>query len=247
MKLNTYASPTEAIGSALDFLTLRPEGRAMSDEGEANQDASRDRRGFWCLVVLAGVLAVIEGGVFLGALVGGRGEALRSLALEYGAFWPGLLYDWVPNYACQSWAMFLTYAFLHGGPVHLVVNLITLFSLGQIVIARAGVAKFAALYVAAMLGGAVVFGLLAQGPQPMVGASGALFGLAGSVLAWDYLDRFSESLPLWPVGRAVILLLVLNLVLWWAMDGLLAWQTHLGGFLAGWVMAMLLDPVARQG
>lgn len=219
----------------------------MTDHGEFNEVTGQDKRGVLCLVVLAVVLVLIEGSLLLGALVGGRGEALRSLALEYGAFWPGLLYDWVPNYAGQSWAMFLTYGFFHGGPVHLVVNLITLFSLGRIVIARAGVAKFAVLYLAAMVGGAVVFGLLAQGPQPMVGASGALFGLAGSVLAWDYLDRFSESLPLWPVGRAVVLLLALNLVLWWAMDGLLAWQTHLGGFLAGWVMAMLLDPVARRG
>ncbi|MEL7105150.1 MAG: rhomboid family intramembrane serine protease [Pseudomonadota bacterium] len=218
----------------------------MTNKGRAEQDIDPDQRGLRCLAGLAGVLALIEGGIVLGAMLGGRGAGLRSLALEYGAFWPGLLYDWVPNYTGQPWGMFLTYAFLHSGPVHLVVNLITLFSLGRIVIARAGVAKFAALYGAAMLGGAIAFGLLATGPQPMVGASGALFGLAGAVLAWDYLDRFSERLSLWPVGRAMVLLLALNLVLWWAMDGLLAWQTHLGGFLAGWVMAMLLDPVARR-
>jgi membrane associated rhomboid family serine protease len=29
------------------------------------------------------------------------------------------------------------------------------------------------------------------------------------------------------------------------MDGLLAWQTHLGGFIGGWVAAILVDPRAR--
>ena len=40
---------------------------------------------------------------------------------------------------------------------------------------------------------------------------------------------------------------LLNLLLWWAMDGQLAWETHLGGFLAGWVMALLADPRPREG
>ena len=107
-------------------------------------------------------------------------------------------------------------------------------------------AKFFALYLASLVSGAAVYAVLATGAQPMVGAAGALFGLAGAVLAWEYLERFSGALSLWPVGRAVVLLLVLNVVLWWAMDGVLAWQTHLGGFIAGCLMAMLLDPTARS-
>jgi membrane associated rhomboid family serine protease len=43
-----------------------------------------------------------------------------------------------------------------------------------------------------------------------------------------------------PILRVVVLLVVMNLVLWWAMSGQLAWQTHLGGFLAGAVAAALL-------
>jgi len=41
-------------------------------------------------------------------------------------------------------------------------------------------------------------------------------------------------------------LIVLNLVLWWAMDGLLAWQTHLGGFIIGWVVALMIDPIPKE-
>jgi membrane associated rhomboid family serine protease len=31
--------------------------------------------------------------------------------------------------------------------------------------------------------------------------------------------------------------MLVNVVLWFLLDGLLAWQTHLGGFLAGWIAA----------
>jgi membrane associated rhomboid family serine protease len=167
---------------------------------------------------------------------------LRETAYEYAGFWPGLLGPWSPNYALQPYAMFLTYAFFHSGPVHLIVNMLTLYSLGRVVMDRVGAKGFILLYTAAVLGGALGFGVIAETTRPMVGASGGLFGLAGGILAWNYVDRFSTDQRLWPVARAVAGLLALNLVMWWLMDGLLAWQTHLGGFLAGWVGALLIDP-----
>lgn len=171
-------------------------------------------------------------------------ERLRSLAYDYAGFWPGLLRDWVPNYPSQPYVMFLTYGFLHNGFTHLIVNMITLWSLGQAVIQRVGVRGFALLYLASIFGGAAGYALLSSGVQPMVGASGALFGLAGGILAWMYVDRFTFRQGLLPVAQAVALLIVLNVILWWAMNGQLAWQTHLGGFLAGWIMALLIDPRA---
>lgn len=171
---------------------------------------------------------------------------LRRLAYDYGGFWPGLLRGWKPNYPAQPVLMFFTYGFLHGGALHLAVNMVTLWSLGRAVLARVGVRGFALLYVGALLGGAAGFGLLAPGLRPMVGASGALFGLAGGLLAWAYVDRYTHHQGLWPVARAVLLLAGLNLAMWWAMAGHLAWQTHLGGFLAGWVLALLIDPRAAE-
>lgn len=172
---------------------------------------------------------------------------LRRLAYDYGGFWPGLLNGWTPNYTAQPWAMFLSYGFLHGGLAHLAVNMITLWSLGEAVLDRVGARGFALLYMAALLGGGAGYALLANSPTPMVGASGALFGLAGGLLAWTYVDRFTLRDRLWPVARAALLLLALNLVLWWVMKGQLAWETHLGGFVAGWVAALLIDPRAVGG
>lgn len=170
---------------------------------------------------------------------------LRSEVVEYFGFWPGILGTWQPNYSVQPYTMFLTYGFLHGGLLHLVLNMVTLYSLARAVVQRVGAQKFLILYVGTILGGAVGYWLLTSSLRPMVGASGALFGLAGAIVAWDYLDRFLLSEGLLPVARTVAFLVALNLALWWAMDGQLAWETHLGGFVSGWIMAMLVDPRGR--
>lgn len=169
----------------------------------------------------------------------------RSLAYQNGGFWIGLLHNWRPNYEYQPCLMFLTYGFLHSGMAHLLVNMLTLIGLGKIIIDRIGSARFLMLYAFSTAGGAVGFALLSNAVQPMVGASGALFGLAGALVAWEYVDRFSAEKRLWPVLRTILWLILLNLVLWWAMSGGLAWETHLGGFLSGWVLAFIIDPRSR--
>lgn len=201
-------------------------------------------RGYLLLIGLAALCSGIELVLTLsdaGLIVPAR---LRALAYDYAGFWPGLLRDWRPNYPAQPYAMFFTYGFLHGGPAHLLVNMVTLWSLGRAVVTRVGARGFALLYSGSILGGAAGFALLAPDLRPMVGASGALFGLVGGILAWAYVDRYTFREGLWPVVRAVLLLVGLNAVLWWAMDGQLAWETHLGGFVAGWVLALLIDPRA---
>ncbi len=174
-------------------------------------------------------------------------DRLRQMAYDWGGFWPGLLRGWQPNYAAQPYVMFATYALLHGGMAHLAMNMVTLWSLGQAVIDRVGASLFAVLYLGSALGGAAGYGLLSTTVRPMVGASGALFGLAGALLAWAYVDRFTAREGLWPIAQIVGLLVAINLVMFWALSGQLAWQTHLGGFLSGWVLAMLVDPRGRDG
>ena len=201
--------------------------------------------GRWILIVLIALCAGVEAVLQLAdAQLIGPGR-LRSLAYEYGGFWVGLLRSWTPNFPAQPYVMFLTYGFLHGGIVHLAVNMITLWSLGTAVLDRVGVRGFVLLYTGSILGGGLGFALLASVLSPMVGASGALFGLAGGLLAWTYVDLFTLRERLWPVARAAAMLAALNLVLWWAMNGQLAWETHLGGFVAGWVIALLVDPRPR--
>ncbi|MCX7567499.1 rhomboid family intramembrane serine protease [Sulfitobacter sp. F26169L] len=167
-------------------------------------------------------------------------EHLRSFVYYYGAFWPGLLDNWKPNYAAQPYLMFITHVFLHTGLVHLTVNMITLCSLGSVVLNRVGQGRFIFLYTISALGGGIGFAYLAENLQPMVGASGALFGLLGAILAWEFQDSREDREALRYLAVAIFLLIVLNLVYWWAMKGQLAWQAHLGGFLFGGIAAIAI-------
>lgn len=198
------------------------------------------------VVGLIGLCTLIELALQLGdwGLIGTM--RLRQTVYEFAGFWPGLLGNWRPNYEAQSWTMFVTYSFLHGGLAHLIINMLTLWSLAPAVIKRVRGRGFVILYGAAVVGGAIGYALLNPGVRPMVGASGALFGLAGGLLAWAYVDRFTAQQGLWPIAQAIVLLIALNLVLWWAMDGQLAWETHLGGFVTGWLFATVIDPRPRS-
>jgi rhomboid protease GluP len=200
------------------------------------------------LIAVMAVCVIVEV-VLIGADAGVWGSPRwRVLAYQNGGFWVGLLGNWTPNYALQPALMWLTYGFLHGGFWHMALNMLTLLSLGRVARyrlgpCRAGQWRLAGLYLTGLLGGGAGFALLSSSVQPMVGASGALFGLAGAWMSWDYLDRRAGG-PLrwpvlWPVLRMVLGLIALNVAMYWAMDGLLAWETHLGGFVAGSAFVLL--------
>lgn len=197
--------------------------------------------GLPAVILVLLVLCAMPEVLLSGADLGLWGEAQwRGLAYGWGGFWPGLLHDWRPNFSGQPALMFLSYGFLHGGLIHVTVNMISLVSLGRAVVERVGSGRFLLIYAAALLGGGLGFGVLANTVQPMVGASGALFGLAGAMVAFGLYDRLGAGETLWPVVKVLVWLVVLNLILWFAMSGSLAWQTHLGGFFAGALVAWFM-------
>lgn len=177
--------------------------------------------------------------VLLGADRGFWGSSSwRPLAYAQGAFWPGLLYGWTANYAAQPWVMFLTYAWLHAGPGHLLGNLAALLWLGPRVAGRRGAAGLVVLWIAAAVGGAVAFALLTTGAAPMVGASGAIFGLAADWLVAEVRAVRGVRARTRRAAAILTLLAALNAAGWVLLGDGLAWQAHLGGFLAGLVLAV---------
>ncbi len=199
----------------------------------------------WPILLLALSYVGVEAILVLGA-EGALGiPRLRATAINFGAFYPGVISEGVQNYPGQAWVMFATYGFLHAGILHLLINTLTLFGLAPAVIDRVGAFKFLLLYGGSQIGGGL--GALGLGATwvPVVGASGALFGLAGAIVAWEYADRFTAQDRLWPVVRAVLILIAMNVALWWVLSGRLAWETHLGGFVAGWILAFIIDPRPR--
>lgn len=174
----------------------------------------------------------------------------RPLAYQYGGFWAGLLHGWLPNYAAQPTSMFLSYCFLHAGWQHLLGNVLTLAWLGLQLDRAYGAGRFALLFALSALGGGLVFGLLSSSPQPMVGASGAIMGLVAAWIAADAQDMARHGTSririLGMVTIRVVVIAALNLLAWGLHAGSLAWETHLGGFVAA-TLAMALFARLRPG
>ncbi len=185
----------------------------------------------WLLVGGMGLIEAVLSGADAG-LIGA--PDWREIAFDYGAFWPGLWRGTLaPLYPGQPYAMFLSHAFLHGGMLHYAMNATILLALGKFISERIGPARMLAVFVISAVAGGVVFQLLAAGPGPMIGASGAGFGFLGLWQYWEARARLRLRLSLRPVWSVVIALALANVALLVAFNGGLAWQAHLGGFLAG--------------
>lgn len=193
--------------------------------------------GIWLLLGLSVIPELVLTGSDMGVW---GGTYWRPAAYQYGGFWAGLLDDWQPNYPLQPALMFVTYGFLHAGLWHLALNMLALVSLAPQLAAQLGERHVLGLYALAQLCGALGFALLGPVDAPMIGASGALFGLAGAYLADRHARHVRMGRSPWPVYRVLLWLVVLNVVFWWALEGQLAWETHLGGFIAGWLYARLV-------
>jgi len=164
----------------------------------------------------------------------------RLIALSHGALWQGLLDGWTPNFALQPLTMFFSYGFLHVGFGHLAGNLIACLAFAPTTLRRTGARGLALVLGASLLAGAIGFVLLSDSPRPMIGASGAVYGLAAAWIFWHWRARRRRGVSLAPVWGQIALLVLSNLLgVWWLTDGL-AWQAHLGGALAGWAVAARL-------
>jgi membrane associated rhomboid family serine protease len=127
---------------------------------------------------------------------------------------------------------FLTAAFLHspGSLLHILFNMYALWLVGPYLEQALGRWRFVALYLLAAVGGQVGVTLLASPVEgggwftPVVGASGAVFGLFGAVLV--VLRRLGRD------ARQILVFLVLNAVIGFIVPGI-AWQAHLGGLVTG--------------
>lgn len=181
----------------------------------------------------------------LGSDLLGQG-GLRRVAVVYMAFWNGLLDDLTGVYPLQREVMFISYAFLHGGFLHLIGNMIAVLGLGGIAVARIGEKGFLLLYAVTSVCGAAGFALLSNSPSPMIGASGAVFGLIGAWKFWEWQARHAADAPMRPLWMSLFGLALLNVILWFALSGLLAWEAHLGGFIAGVLFAAIVTPTMRH-
>lgn len=163
---------------------------------------------------------------------------------------------------------FVTYAFLHGDLTHLVVNLVWLLAFGTPVARRFGPLRFVLFSaVTAAAGAAMHLATHTGASVPMVGASAAISGYMAGAIRFIFAPVRWRVLPSGRVARdqtAAPLLVTLRdsrvlifLGVWFGLNVLLglgsfailgeeqsvAWQAHIGGFLAGLLLFPVFDPV----
>ena len=134
--------------------------------------------------------------------------------------------------AAEPWR-FISTAFLHGGFLHLALNMYALWIVGSVLEPALGRWRFVALYLLSALGGSVAV-LLFAAPNdlswviPVVGASGAVFGLFGAIAM--VLRRLGRD------ATQIVILVVINAVLGFMIPNI-AWEAHLGGLVTGLLLA----------
>ena len=132
-----------------------------------------------------------------------------------------------------EWWRIFTPVLLHASLMHIGFNMYALWILGPQIERGVGTWPFVSLYLAsAGMGGVFAF-YMGNPTDVAVGASGAIFGLFGVWLNWAVHRR--NSLQGQALLRNIIFLLLINAAIPFIVPGI-AWEAHLGGLIAGFVI-----------
>ncbi len=142
---------------------------------------------------------------------------------------------WGPFVADGEWWRLVTGAFLHSGPLHLLMNMFLLWLLARELEGSLGHLNFALCYAVSVLGGALGVVLLSPN-DPTLGASGGVFGLMGALVVLQLRARQNP----WNTGIGG--LVAVNLVITFTIPGI-SIGGHVGGLLAGAVAGAVVQPV----
>ena len=125
----------------------------------------------------------------------------------------------------EPWRM-LTAGFVHSpdGVWHILINAYSIYIFGRVIEPMLGPARFLTLYLVSIFGGSAMVLWLSEPVVPVVGASGAFFGLMGAYFIM--LRAIGDNSGL------LVGLIAVNLVFGFLVPGI-SWQGHLGGLLAG--------------
>lgn len=163
-------------------------------------------------------IVAITAVVYVITLIPGVGDAVQQALW----FWAPLLY---PNLtgSFEPWRL-LTGALVHSGFWHIGLNMLALWMIGRSLEPLLGRWRFLTLYALSTLGGSVAVALLSF-MTPVVGASGAIFGLFGALLV------IGRHLGANIAGIAIVL--GINLVIGFLPGFNVSWQAHVGGLVVG--------------
>ena len=186
-------------------------------------------------------------------------EQQEAFVMAWGAIPRDIIGGWdlLPSVP-TAWMTLFSSMFMHGGLMHLGGNMLYLWIFGNNIEDTLGHVKFLIFY---LLGGlAAALSHVSFDPQsaiPMVGASGAISAVLGAYLLAFPSARVVVLVWIVMIVRFIRVPALLMLGIWFAMQifgfagdssqgGGVAWLAHIGGFVAGIVMALLLGVRPRR-
>lgn len=147
--------------------------------------------------------------------------------------------------AGKQYGRILWATFLHAGIQHLFNNMVILFFLGAMIEKVTGHIQFLMLYFLSGVGGnlcSLLAKMIRMDASASVGASGAIFGLDGVLLAWILLDR--QSMPDVTLKR-VILMIALSLYSGFTAQNIDN-AAHVGGLITGFLAGLLFCNIRKH-
>ncbi|MGW5050861.1 rhomboid family intramembrane serine protease [Actinokineospora sp. NPDC004072] len=129
----------------------------------------------------------------------------------------------------QPWRL-LTAGFLHFGPIHVLVNMMSLWFLRDLETVL-GKGRFLALYLLSLLGGSMAEYVFGDIGGQLAGASGAVYGVLGALIV--VMVRLKRRQATQLIGYVF----VLTLITWWAIPNV-SLLGHVGGLVVGAALAV---------
>jgi membrane associated rhomboid family serine protease len=165
-------------------------------------------------------------------------EFPTSETVQWGANWGQVTIS-------GEWWRLLTNVFVHGSLLHIAFNMWCLWNLGQLCESLYGRWTYAAVYLTCGLGASLASA--AWHPfVPSVGASGAIFGLAGALITALKLGEFSvPRSALSGTLRSLGAFVVYNLIFGFVLPGVDN-TAHIGGLITGLIVGALIALIAPQ-
>jgi membrane associated rhomboid family serine protease len=166
--------------------------------------------------------------------------------------------------AANDYFPFISSFFMHGGFLHILLNMWTLYIFGSSVESRYGSVTFFIFYILCGIAANIAhFYFNQNSPVPVLGASGAVAGVMGAYAATFPRARLIMLFPIVFIPLFFELPALSFVVLWFglqvlqgavemlrpSMGGGIAWWAHIGGFIAGMVLLPLLwlGGIGRKG
>src|SRR5579863_663193 len=176
---------------------------------------------------------------------GGILEISGQVSVHYGA-------NFGPYTLSGEWWRLVTYMFLHGGIMHIAFNMWCLWDLGALCESLYGRWTFLCIYLVTGIAGGLAS--VAWNPGVLsVGASGAIFGLAGALAASFYLGEFSlPRIAISGTFRSLAFFIGFNILLGFGFNifsggsGGIDNACHIGGLVSGAALGALIARLAPQ-